>query len=108
MSENWGFGKSQGKMADHNTVVVGISTDKERRLRRLAKYFRYFRIDLPLASDSDSRVGGLFDVRRDTGVGNLRVTYVIDEEGLVQGFHHNQLSISSHWRWALQTVGAAR
>ena len=36
-------------MADHNTVVVGISTDKEKRLRRLAKYFRYFRIGLPLA-----------------------------------------------------------
>lgn len=95
-------------MADHNTVVVGISTDKERRLRRLAKYFSYFRIGLPLASDSDSRVGGLYDIRRDTGVGNLRATYVIDEEGLVQGFHHNELSIASHWRWALQTVGAAR
>ena len=95
-------------MADHNTVVVGISTDKETRLRRLAKYFRYFRIDLPLASDPDSRVGGLYDIRRDTGVGNLRATYVIDEEGLIQGFHHNQLSISSHCRWALQTVGAAR
>ena len=92
-------------MADHNTVVVGISTDKERRLRRLAKYFRYLRIALPLASDSDSRVGSLYDVRRDTGVGNLRVTYVIDEEGLVQGFHHNELSIASHWRWAFADGG---
>ena len=108
MSENWGFGKSQRRMADHNAVVVGIGTDEQRKLRRLARFFRYIRIDLSLACDSDSRVGSLYDVRRDTGVGNLRVTYVIDEEGVVQGFHHNELSISSHWRWALQTVLAAR
>ena len=91
-------------MADHNTVVVGISTDKERRLRRLAKYFRYFRIDLPLASDSDSRVGGLFDVRRDTGVGNLRVTYVIDGEGTIRGLIHSEFGVTSHVEYALKTL----
>ena len=95
-------------MADRNAVVVGISSAEERKLRRLATYFRFLRIDLPLACDSDSRVGGLYDIRRDTGVGNLRVTYVIDEEGLVRDFHHNELSISSHWRWALRTLAAAR
>ena len=108
MAENWGFGKSQRRMADRNAVVLAIGSAQERQIRRLARYFRYLRIDLPLAHDSDSRVGDLFDVRPETGVGNLRVTYVIDEAGLVRGFHHNELSIASHWRWALRTVGAAR
>ena len=91
-----------------NAVVVGISSAEERKLRRLATYFRFLRIDLPLACDADGRVGGLYDLRPDTGAGNLRVTHVIDEEGLVTDFHHNELSVSSHWRWALRTVRAAR
>ena len=108
MAENVGFGKSQRRMADRNAVVVAIGSAEERQIRRLATYFRFLRIDLPLAHDADSRVGALYDLRPDTGVGNLRVTYVIDEQGLVTGFHHNELSISSHWRWALRTVAAAR
>ena len=108
MAENVGFGKSQRRLADRNAVVVGISSAEERKLRRLATYFRFLRIDLPLACDADGRVGGLYDLRRETGVGNLRVTYVIDEDGLVRDFHHNELSISSHWRWALRTLAAAR
>ena len=95
-------------MADRNAVVVGISSAEERKLRRLATYFRFLRLDLPLACDADGQVGGLYDLRRETGVGNLRVTYVIDEDGLVRDFHHNELSISSHWRWALRTLAAAR
>ena len=94
-------------MADHNAVVVGISSAEERKLRRLATYFRFLRIDLPLACDADGRVGRLYDLRPDDGEQNLRVTYVIDEDGLVRDFHHNELSVSSHWRWALQTVRAA-
>jgi len=107
MAENVGFGKSQRRMADHNAVVVGISSAEERKLRRLATYFRFLRIDLPLACDADGHVGGLYDLRPDDGEQNLRVTYVIDEEGLVRDFHHNELSVSSHWRWALRTVRAA-
>ncbi len=108
MAENVGFGKSQRRMADRNAIVLAISSAEERKLRRLATYFRFLRIDLPLAHDADSRVGALYDLRPDTGVGNLRVTYVIDEEGLVRDFHHNELSVSSHWRWALRTLRAAR
>ena len=95
-------------MADRNAVVVAIGSAEERQVRRLARYFRFLRIDLPLAHDADSRVGALYDLRPDTGEGNLRVTYVIDEQGLVRDFHHNELSISSHWRWALRTVAAPR
>ncbi len=94
-------------MADRNAVVVGISSAEERKLRRLATYLRFLRIDLPLAHDSDSRVGALYDLRPDTGEHNLRVTYVIDEAGLVSDFHHNELSAFSHWRWALRTVREA-
>ena len=83
-------------MADRNAVVVAIGSAEERKLRRLATYFRFLRIDLPLAHDADSRVGALYDLRPDSGAGNLRVTYVIDEQGLVRDFHHNELSISSH------------
>ena len=107
MAENVGFGKSQRRMADRNAVVVGISSAEERKLRRLATYFRFLRIDLPLAHDADSRVGALYDLRPDTGEHNLRVTYVIDEAGLVSDFHHNELSAFSHWRWALRTVREA-
>ena len=95
-------------MADRNAVVVAIGSAEERQIRRLATYFRFLRIDLPLACDADGRVGGLYDLRPDTGEQNLRVTYVIDEDGLVKDFHHNELSVSSHWRWALRTLAAPR
>ena len=108
MAENVGFGKSQRRMADRNAVVVAIGSAEERQIRRLATYFRFLRIDLPLACDADGRVGGLYDLRPDTGEQNLRVTYVIDEDGLVKDFHHNELSVSSHWRWALRTLAAPR
>ena len=80
-------------MADRNAVVVAIGSAEERQIRRLATYFRFLRIDLPLACDADGRVGGLIrPAGPDTGEQNLRVTYVIDEDGLVKDFHHNELS----------------
>ena len=105
MSENWGFGKSQGAFADNNTLVVGISTDKEQRLRRLAGFCS---IGFPLASDPCGRVGRLYDIRRRFGLGNSRVTYVIDENGVIKDAYHNEVSMSSHWRRALRVVEGLR
>ena len=83
---------------------MGISADKEKRLRRLA---RFCSIGFPLASDPYGRVGRLYDVRRRFGLGNSRVTYVIDEEGVIRDAHHNEVSVSSHWRRALRTVSTS-
>lgn len=82
---------------------MGISADKESRLRRLAKFCS---IGFPLVSDPYGRVARLYDVRRRFGLGNSRVTYVIDENGIIKDAYHNEVSMSSHWRRALQVVSA--
>ena len=85
-------------------MIVGISADKEKRLRRLAKFCS---IGFPLASDPYGRVARLYDVSRRFGLGNSRVTYVIDENGIIKDAYHNEVSMSSHWRRALQVVSTS-
>ena len=62
------------------------------------------KIDFPLGSDTSGRVARLYDVRRRFGLGNSRITYVIDDKGIIRDAHHNELSMSSHSRRALLTV----
>ena len=104
MAENRGFGNSQGAFAENNTLIVGISADKEKRLRRMA---RFCSIGFPLASDPYGRVARLYDVRRRFGLGNSRITYIIDDQGVIRDAYHNEVSMSSHWRRALRTVSIA-
>ena len=82
-------------------MVLGISADKANRLRRLS---RFCDIELPLGSDAGGRVARLYQVRRRFGLGYSRVTYVIDDQGIIRDAYHNEVSMSSHWRRALRLV----
>ena len=57
-----------------------------------------------LGSDSAGKVQRLYDVRRRFGLGISRFTYVIDAQGIIRDVYHNELSMTSHARRALQVV----
>ena len=57
-----------------------------------------------LCRDSSGSVGRLYDVRRRFGLGNSRVTYFIDDKGIIQDSYHKELTTSSHARRALKRL----
>ena len=80
---------------------MGISTDSVARLKRFAEECG---ISFPMASDANGEVTRLYDVRRRFGLGTSRVTYVIDEQGVIRDAFHNEISMTSHALRALQVV----
>ena len=62
--------------------------------------------DIPfsLGSDSAGEVRRLYDVRRRFGLGTSRCTYVIDTQGIIRDVYHNEFSMPSHVRRALEVV----
>ena len=80
---------------------MGISPDSVEKQGRFAAS-----ICLPfsLGSDASGQVRRLYDVRRRFGLGTSRITYVIDHRGVIRDVYHNEFSMSSHYRRALQVL----
>ena len=84
--------------------VVGISSDTVASHERfVAKH------DLPFAllSDEGSRVRTLYGVPSTLGLFPGRVTYVIDEEGVVRHVFSSQLGVERHVEEALRALRSA-
>lgn len=93
-----GFCDAHDHMLAKNAVVLGISADSIETLRRFAKSTQ---APFGLGSDETKLVRKLYDVERRFGLGTSRVTYVIDEEGVIQGVYHNEIVMNAHIRNAL-------
>ena len=57
-----------------------------------------------MGSDPSGEVRRLYDVQRRFKLGTSRITYVIDEEGIIRDVYHNELSMASHASRALRNV----
>jgi thioredoxin-dependent peroxiredoxin len=81
--------------------VIGISSDSVESHRRFAK-----KHDLPftLLSDEGRKVRRLYDVPNAFGLFPGRVTYVIDEEGVVRHVFSSQLGVEQHVEEALNAL----
>ena len=81
--------------------VIGISSDSVASHERFAK-----RHDLPftLLSDEGGRVRRLYGVPSTLGLFPGRVTYVIDEGGVVRDVFSSQLGVTRHVEEALKAI----
>jgi thioredoxin-dependent peroxiredoxin len=81
--------------------VIGISSDSVESHRRFAK-----KHDLPftLLSDEGRKVRRLYSVPNAFGLFPGRVTYVIDEEGVVRHVFSSQLGMEQHVEEALKAL----
>ena len=82
-------------------VVLGVSSDPVGSHRTFAA-----RWDLPyqLLTDTDGSVRDAYQVQRTLGLFPGRVTYVIDEEGIVQGAINDPLRAGTHVKEALAVL----
>ncbi len=81
--------------------VMGISSDSVESHRRFAS-----KHDLPftLLSDEGGKVRKLYGVQNSFGLFPGRVTYVIDENGVVRHIFSSQLGVEKHVEEALQAL----
>ena len=86
-----------------NAVVIGISTDS---VERLGRFGESTGAPFGLGSDAAGEIRKLYDVERRFGLGTSRVTYVIDEDGVIKGAFHNEIIMGSHIRNALSTLNS--
>ena len=84
-----------------NAEVVGVSRDSVDTLRRFAsRYGARF----PLVSDGDMRVIGLYGAANERGTGARRVTFVIDEGGVVKAVIEGLRRAEEHADKALEAL----
>jgi peroxiredoxin Q/BCP len=97
------FRDSYDKFSAKDAQVVGVSSDSVRSHRRFAQ-----RHDLPflLLSDADGAVRRLYGVEKTLGLLPGRVTYVIDQTGVVRHVYSSQLRATRHPREALMALSA--
>ncbi|MCH7735111.1 MAG: redoxin domain-containing protein [Chloroflexi bacterium] len=77
-------------MATTGAFLAGISPDSPERHARFRE-----ENDLPftLISDPDNKIFSLYKARRWFGLGNRRITYVIDENGIIADAFQHEISI---------------
>ena len=97
------FRDSYEQFSAKDAQVVGVSSDSVRSHRRFAQ-----RYDLPflLLSDRDGAVRRLYGVEKTLGLLPGRVTYVIDQTGVVRHVYSSQLRATCHPREALTVLSA--
>ena len=95
------FRDDYDQFAKLDAEVVGISSDSVESHRGFAAEH-----DLPftLLSDEEGRVRRLYGVPSTFGLFPGRVTYVIDEEGVVKHIFSSQLGVEKHVEEALQAL----
>ena len=95
------FRDSYEQFSAKDAQVVGVSSDSVRSHRRFAQ-----RLKLPflLLSDADGAVRRLYGVEKTLGLLPGRVTYVIDQTGVVRHVYSSQLRATRHPREALMVL----
>ena len=73
--------------------VIGISTDDH---DKQCKFAEAEKVKFPLIGDKKAEIQALYDVKRPILSSNRRVTYVIDEEGIVAAVFHHEFQVLRH------------
>jgi peroxiredoxin Q/BCP len=97
------FRDSYEKFTAQGAEVVGVSSDSVRSHRRFATRQR---LPFLLLSDRDGAVRELYGVEKALGFLRGRVTYVIDQAGVVRHVYRSELWPTRHSRTALQALDA--
>lgn len=76
-----------------NGEVIGISIDKH---QTQCDFAASFGAGYPMIGDEDGRISKMYDVVRPILSVDRRVTYVIDDEGIIQGVFSHELLVGKH------------
>lgn len=81
------------ELRDLGAEVVGVSVDS---LETQCEFAKSIRASFPMIGDSDRSVSKAFDVLWPLIGKAQRVTYVIDQEGIVRGVFHHEVRVGKH------------
>jgi peroxiredoxin Q/BCP len=95
------FRDSYEKFVDAGAAVIGVSGDSDASHRAFADEHH---LPFPLISDADGSLRQLFGVPKTLGVMPGRVTYVIDQSGIVRLIFSAQFASEKHVREALEAL----
>ena len=98
-----GFSGVHDDIIAKNAVVLGISTDS---VEKLGRFGEATGAPFGLGSDGTKEVRRLYDVERRFGLGTSRVTYVIDEDGIIRDVFHNEVVMKAHISKTLSALDA--
>ena len=98
------FRDSYEQFIDAGADVIGVSSDTEESHRTFA---RQHKLLFPLISDADGSLRKAFAVPKTLAFFPGRVTYVIDQAGIIRQIFSAQFASDEHVRQALIAVGAA-
>jgi peroxiredoxin Q/BCP len=81
--------------------VIGISSDSVQSHR---SFVEKHKLPFTLLSDQGGKVRRLYGVPNSLGIFAGRVTYVIDEDGVVRNVFSSQIAVEKHVEEALETL----
>ncbi|MGA7953292.1 MAG: peroxiredoxin [Gloeobacterales cyanobacterium] len=100
-AESCAFRDSYEVLKDAGAEVIGISGDSVSSHKNFATHHR---LPFILLSDEGNKVRKLFGVPSTLGILPGRVTYVIDQEGVVRHIFSSQLNFQGHVDEALKVI----
>ncbi len=96
------FRDSYEQFVQAGADVIGVSSDSEESHRAFSQQHR---LSFPLVSDVDGSLRKAFAVPKTLGLFPGRVTFVIDQAGVIRQIFSAQFATDEHVRQALKTVG---
>lgn len=99
--EACGFRDSYEVFQEMGAEVVGISADS---VDSHQAFTAAYKLPFPLLSDVDNKVRKLFGVPSTLGLLPGRVTYILDQAGIVRGLYNSQLNFQGHIDEALKIL----
>jgi peroxiredoxin Q/BCP len=97
------FRDSYDRFIEAGAEVIGVSSDTEVSHRSFAKEHR---LSFQLISDTDGALRKTFAVPKTMGLFAGRVTFVIDQQGIIRHIFAAQFASDEHVRQALIAVGS--
>lgn len=97
------FRDSYEDFVDAGADVIGVSSDSETSHRAFAQKHK---LSFPLICDVDGSLRKAFAVPNSMGLFPGRVTYVIDQSGVIRQIFSSQFASTEHVRQALNALGS--
>jgi peroxiredoxin Q/BCP len=79
-----------------NATIVGISADSVESHKRFSDTYHF---PFALASDERMEVCRLYQAVWMRGMAVRRITYIIDQRGVIRGKAHHEILIERHWKY---------
>jgi peroxiredoxin Q/BCP len=87
------FRDAYADLDGQGATIVGISMDDDASHTRFAERYQ---LQFALVADPKFAIAREWGVARPLGLGAWRVTYVVDQGGIIRGAFHHEISMSKH------------